>query len=190
VHRLKITKHSGKLAGVPSINTSPRENAYCERMSKIPGSVCQHCYARRLVGFRAALARLCVTNGELLSTYPMAAEMPRFDVPYVRFHSFGELINVAHLMNFYDIAAANPATVFALWTKRRDIVAQVKTKRPENLVLVYSVSKLDPPRVRIPADFDHAYAVYTTGPDCGTSCLDCLKCYNRTDRRIIRQRLH
>jgi hypothetical protein len=191
--QLHLTRHKGKLDGVPSINTSPHENEYCEVMSAVPGMVCGVCYARRLTLFRRTLERLCVSNGDLLRVYPMPCPVPRFNERYVRLHSFGELINKAHLMNFYDIAQGNPQTTFALWTKRRDWVQGSKRKRPDNMILIYSVTQLDPPErlMKVPKGFDHVYGVYTSGPECGDRCLSCLKCYSRGDEpRVIRQRAH
>jgi hypothetical protein len=189
--RLSISTHSGKLGGIPSINTSPYRNEYCSVMSAVPGTVCSVCYARRLTWFRKALETICVDNGDLLRVYPMAARVPWFAERYVRLHSFGELINVAHLLNFYDIARGNPEVTFALWTKRKELVKRGGTP-PDNVVLIYSVTQLDPPKrlLRVPRGFHHTYAVFTTGPDCGARCLDCLRCYTRESPGVIRQRMH
>lgn len=187
---LHITKHTGKLEGIPSINTSPLENTFCKMMSERGEFICSHCYAQRLSKFRSSMEKKFKDNLVILREYPMAARIPVFNNRYVRLHSFGELVNEAHLANFYDIAEANPDVVFALWTKREDVVRRLHRIKPRNLSLVYSIASLDPVENEIPEGFNHSYAVFSEGQSCGARCLDCLKCWDTKKSYKIRQKLH
>lgn len=87
-------------------------------------------------------------NGEILSNRNLTeSELGWLTVELgtrsiVRFHSFGELLNMIHLNNFVRIAKALPKTTFALWSKRIDLIKKLKDK-PKNLILIYSTPRLD-----------------------------------------------
>lgn len=189
--QVHITRHtSGKLAGIVSINTSPLTNEYCRFMAKQESSICEKCYARRLMGFRRNMSHRFEENGRLLSEAPLE-QVPLFNERYVRFHSFGELINDQHLLNFIEIARANPHTTFSLLTKRVGLVHKYIDEVPHNVVLTFGDLWLDPLVLTpIPKGFDHSYGVYSTGEPCGKECLSCLKCYTKGVHMHIRQKLH
>lgn len=190
---LHITKHGGKLTGIPSINISDPE--FCIRSRKICGSVCSKCYSKNSQSFRPSIGKAIAKN-DFLADRPIEKwEIPLFNPGnLVRFNSFGELHNVQHLANIYAICKANPKVKFALWTKRKDIVESIDKKQPGNLVLVYSVMMIDTPidKIDIPDWADYVYSVYTSGDSCGKNCLACQKCYRKPKVKgaIIRQRLH
>jgi len=189
--QVHITRHvSGKLAGIVSINTSPTSNQFCINLAKNDKTICSHCYARRLVGFRRSLAAKLEMNTRLLTEAPLET-VPKNLPRYVRLHSFGELINDQHMENFIEIALANPQTTFSLLTKRPEIVARYIDVMPYNIVLTYSSPWLDAPAsAQIPSNFDHSYSVFSVGEPCGTECLKCLKCYTKGVHLKIRQLLH
>lgn len=189
---LHITKHvKGKLKGIASINTSPLENIFCRAMATVEGTVCSKCYARRLSSFRKSMEIEFKGNSLLLMQDSVDFALPIFaNVKYVRFHSYGELINEIHLKHFYAICKVNPIVKFALWTKRVELVWSLQEPVPPNLSLVYSTSDLNPPLPIIPEGFHHCYSVYTVGEPCGDDCLKCLKCWDTSQKTHIKQLLH
>jgi hypothetical protein len=189
VDKLHITIHTkGKLAGIESLNTSSRKNGFCQLMAMKQKNICSHCYSSRLTGIRPALEKRLVENLYLLSEYPLKV-MPKINSLYFRFHSFGELANLNHYMNFLDICKANPGVIFSLITKRRGII-KCFASTPQNLVLTYGYRELDTPTQGIPPLFDNSYAVYSDGQPCGEKCLECLRCYDKIGRHNIRQKIH
>jgi hypothetical protein len=102
-----------------------------------------------------------------------------------RFSSHGELINMKHLINIYNICRAQPKAVFTLWTKRKDLVNKlskvINITKPVNLILVYSNPKLDKIMTKPPKHFDKVFNNITdhnsTLINCEGRCIDCMKCY-------------
>lgn len=176
---LHITEHQySKMCGMVSINTSSLHNAFCRKMSKIEDTVCQSCYARRLEKFYPAASKCFFQNGQIL--VGEVGNIPRLNRAYIRFHSFGELMNEVHYHNFVAIAEHNPETRFGLWTKRPELV-DVDAK-PHNLILVHSSPYLNRP-AELPTGFDKVYTVYDHYTDidinCVGKCIDCQMCYTR-----------
>ena len=104
---------------------------------------------------------------------------------YVRFSAHGELINVDHAVNLFQICDSSPNTTFTLWTKRYNIVwrAIEYYKKPKNLILIYSAISLDQKKT-LPMHFDKVFIVQAKKNDktnCFGKCIDCLKCYTKTD---------
>jgi len=193
---LHITKHKGKLADIDSVNVSCF-NDFCDIFSEIPNYVCARCYGRRMESFRSRLRAQLEKNAKLLSTSALKpAELPFF-IPgsYVRFNSFGELLNETHLENLYAICRKNPKVHFALWTKR-DLLVKTSERRPKNLVLVYSEPLLDAQYPIVPFQFDYVYVVHSKNSGvkpCGDLCASCLRCYTKPlpgADRVIRQLIH
>ena len=151
--------------------------------------VCSSCYTHRFLGRRPNAVKAFKRNGKLLSDKILKEEeLPVLNDRYVRFHSFGELINTNHFNNFMNIARRNSGTTFALWTKRKDIVQRNMHKVPKNVILVYSTPKKDGANF-IPRGFDRCFTVYSKEfvkknkipINCGgKKCLDCLICYKRS----------
>ena len=161
-----ISVMSGKLKGIPAINTNTLSNSFCQMMALSGKSdvICSgggdrpDCYSwSMLKGSRKNCVNKFEQNSVTLSTgYVEWADLPVFNSLWVRFHGHGELVNETHFINFLQIAERNPRTTFSLFTKRKDIVKRVLQsiewhgstrasgqdvfirKIPENLILVYS----------------------------------------------------
>ena len=184
---VSISTMSGKLKGLRAINTSPLSNNWCKVTSRIPGSVCQHCYsARMLTTFRMHANERFTRNHELLSDACIQdAQLPRFYADeYVRIFAHGEFADSTQLENIVRIVELNNLTHFTVWTKRVDLLDTLKYK-PDNLQIVQSSLMLNI------QDIKHKYAdilftVYdkehfdTAKADnyChGKKCVDCMFCY-------------
>tara|TARA_Y100001938_G_scaffold21864_1_gene28218 strand:- start:2477 stop:3067 length:591 start_codon:yes stop_codon:yes gene_type:complete len=177
---------SGKMLGIPSLNTDTTTNEFCKSMynSKVENLICRSCYSMSMLKtFRKNCTPKFSRNSKYLSekvqdrkTLPICPNMVG------RFSSHGELINSNHLENLINICLNQPMTTFTLWTKRKDIVNRVlkNIKKPKNLILVYSnpiINKLD---VKLPKHFDKVFnnvKSKTNNVNCDSKCLDCMKCY-------------
>ena len=179
---------SGKLKGIPALNTSPLNNKFCKAMSKKKDSICGSCYSiNMLKTFRKKCDAPFREYGEFLSSKIHPPEyLPKPpNALYVRFSAHGELINVDHAVNLFQICDSSPNTTFTLWTKRHNIVwrAIEYYGKPKNLILIYSAIGLDQEK-RLPMHFDKVFIVQAKKNDktnCFGKCIDCLKCYTKTD---------
>ena len=185
---IKYSVMSGKLKGIPALNTSPLNNEFCKSMSKKKDSICGSCYSiNMLKTFRKMCDAPFQRYGEFLSSKIHPPEyLPKPpNALYVRFSAHGELINVDHAVNLFQICDSSPNTTFTLWTKRYNIVwrAIEYYGKPKNLILIYSAIGLDQEK-RLPMHFDKVFIVQTKKNDktnCFGKCIDCLKCYTKTD---------
>ena len=188
---IKYSVMSGKLKGIPALNTSPLNNKFCKAMSKKEDSICGSCYSiNMLKTFRQSADAPFRRYGEFLSKKVHPSEyLPKPpNALYVRFSAHGELINLHHTINLFKICGLSPNTTFTLWTKRKNLVwkAIKQIGKPSNLILVYSESKVDG-YISLPRHFDKVFIVQARGDNktnCLGSCMDCLKCYTKTDTTV------
>ena len=185
---IKYSVMSGKLKGIPALNTSPLNNEFCKTMHKKKDSICASCYSiNMLKTFRKRADAPFRKYGEFLSSKIHPPEyLPKPpNALYVRFSAHGELINVDHTVNLFQICNSSPNTTFTLWTKRYNLVwrAIEYMKKPKNLILIYSAIGLDQEK-RLPMHFDKVFIVQAKKNDktnCFGKCIDCLKCYTKAD---------
>ena len=185
---IKYSVMSGKLKGIPALNTSPLNNEFCKAMSKKKDSICGSCYSiNMLKTFRKMCDAPFQRYGEFLSKKVHPSEyLPKPpNALYVRFSAHGELINLNHTINLFKICGLSPNTTFTLWTKRKGLVwkAIKQIGKPSNLILIHSASALDV-ETTVPKYFDKVFIVQTKKNDktnCFGGCIDCLKCYTKTD---------
>jgi len=191
---IHITTHSkdGKMRDMLTISTSPYENRFCKKMSENKDLICHSCYAFRLCNIRPSLRHALEKNSILGKRLLPKPQLPVFNSRWVRFNSFGELLNLLHYKNLIKIAFKNPNTMFSLWTKRQNLVQRVK-QVPKNLILIYSFPELNPHDLKIPKKFHKGFAVFTSKEakargiefNCQKKCVECLKCYSKNDTSLI-----
>ena len=202
------TRHTGKMSGMISLSTSCELNPRCVKRSKISGNVCEKCFAftqfKRYTNNRPKYER----NTKALTTQDIKAEdVPLLNALMFRFESFGDLINMQQLKNYFTIAKKNPKTKCALWTKNPDIIAKaIKAghEKPKNLVIVYSSPAMDKetPIDQIQKKYpfvDKTFTVYSkeylkdkpkSFVNCGgKQCLQCGVCYKKTGCKTIREKV-
>lgn len=197
--KLHITTGSGKMAGLPSINTSTLKNNFCTGMRNSNTKkdlICKKCYAARLETMRPSLVTALERNAMVYTRLLTEDELPRLNYAIFRFDSFGELHNVTHLINYFAIALKNPNTMFGLWTKRLDIVRKVlKTMpKPANVILIHS-SNLRNVITKLPKGYDKVFTAHTTkvskannvNINCHGSCNDCRLCYENNGVTYINE---
>lgn len=181
------------MAGFVSINTSVVNNSFCNNMRmNTDDTVCKKCYASRIEKFRSALGINLIENSATLGTSLLKEdEIPKFkDKQCVRFHSFGELQNDIHMQNFIAIANANPNSIFALFTKRLNMISQYGSMIPANVIVIASSPFLNTPLKDgfIPPRVDKIFTVYDKDHqdnieiNCLQQCNACMKCYDLNDK--------
>jgi len=176
-------------------------------MAKIPGSVCESCYANR--GFYAMYqatiepaqhARLESINDPLwVSSIVSLIGQDQ----YFRWHDSGDIQSLEHLEKIIAVCNATPKTRHWLPTREYGIVKNYIAKYgklPDNLVIRLSAMYPDIP-VKIPASLigipgiaaSNVHTVNPIGTDCNASkqngkCLDCRACWNRN--KTVSYKMH
>ena len=191
---------TGKLEGILAVNSNPLTNDFCQSMCKNPKAICSQCYSQAMLkGVRSNCVPKFERVGSLLSTTVLESrDLPKgIKEEYARFSAHGELINEQHLLNYIMIANHNPKTRWALWTKRKDIIAKYKKFIPKNVVLVYSNPFIDK-SMEAPVGFNKVFSVFTQKYakvnkikiNCGAKdCLTCLKCYKTNKITVVSELL-
>jgi hypothetical protein len=186
---IHISVMTGKLDGLRAISTNTRTNAYCikQNASGDADNICTKCYSHTMLSsYRKNMQPALQRNSDALSARMLGAhEIPRILDAVFRFDAHGELINDTHLQNLCTIAAHNPRTSFALWTKRNDIVSKHfrSNPKPDNLILIYSNPKISSIMRSPPRYFDRTFNnvlehEFVDRQNCtGQKCADCLLCY-------------
>ena len=186
---------SGKMLGIPSLNTDTTTNKFCQGMyNSKKDIICNQCYSMSmLTTFRKNCKPKFLNNSKFLSSKVHPKEyLPRCNSPVGRFHSHGELINSTHFKNIINICRNQPKVTFSLWTKRKNIVTRVlkDTDKPKNLILIYSNPYVDKLDVELPKHFDKVFnnvSKDSSNVNCSKKCLECMMCYtlgNKTSQII------
>ena len=117
--------HSGKMEVMQSLSTSCLCNEYCKNRSSNSELVCSHCYAQRQMKRYKNLNACLERNTEILTSRILKeAEIPMINASFFRFESFGDLINVTQVINYFNICKRNKHVHFALWTKNPWIIEE------------------------------------------------------------------
>lgn len=193
--KLHITTHSGKMKGIESISTSTKHNRFCQAAQKKEGSVCTKCYAKNYEAMRPSLVTALERNSTALREVLPPEDLPYINASIFRFSSFGELINVNHTINLLNITYKNPHVMFALWTKRPNLVQAAirKVGLPDNINLIYSAPMIDR-KPKLPKNFTKTFTVYSKGStqeiNCGAkSCVTCRLCYTKNNITEVSERV-
>ena len=167
-------------------------------LSKIPGSVCHDCYARKgryvFPNVQAALERryeklqLALSNETRREEFIDAFVHLLRREEYFRWHDSGDLQSLDHLELIAYIAAVNDHVMFWLPTKETNIVRQYMhryARPPENLIIRVSAPMVD--GAPLNAAGCNTSTVSSNGLMYGTPCLaytrggkcgDCRACWN------------
>lgn len=189
------TRHTAKMENMISFSTSCLENPRCRERFKNRHLVCSKCYARRQL-MRQKTTREKYAACTLFFTTVLLApdDVPPLFARYLRFESFGDLINALQVKNYFTIAEAAAAIPAALWTKNPDIIAEAIAAgavKPANMKIVYSVPEID--RRMTAAEkqtilkkypFIDSFFFVERAPDlisCQKNCFLCGRCYEITD---------
>lgn len=134
---------TGKMQGIKCITTACTANPQCIEYHQC-GGVCEHCYAFKYLTMRPNVRKCYERNTNTLSDKLLDVTfLPTFSHgDFVRFESFGDLVDFAHIENYLLIAFKNPRSNFVLFTKQRNLLERFFTlydvKKPSNLSIVSS----------------------------------------------------
>ena len=155
----------GKVSGIFAVNTPCTYNEFCLMMQQIVGSVCEECFGKTQLAYKQTLEDHLIENWEILTKEILPLdELPIFPLQYGRIEMVGELGNMIHAINYYNIVRENPRTNFAWWSKRLDIMDELFSTRekPINLRFIASSPMLNTPiNVGDRKYVDHVFTVYT-----------------------------
>ena len=188
----KWSKMTGKLEGIPALNTDTTSNKFCQAMSKREDTICSVCYSwNMLKTFRKNAVPRFKSNSDYLSykihDYDYLPKVPSI---VARLNGHGELINRNHLENLFRICDNQPKTTFSLWTKKYWLVHKLLDegrKKPPNIILIYSNPYPDL-ESELPREFDKVFNNVTnpndTSINCDRKCIECMMCYTLGDKTI------
>jgi len=187
-HQLKWSVMSGKMKGIPALNTDTTTNKFCIAMSKKKDTICSECYSwNMLTTFRKNAVPRFQLNSRILSERVLDFnELPRPNGNIARFNAHGELINTNHAQNMVNYALFYPKVTFTLWTKKKALIQSFfnKCDKPSNLILIYSNPAVGIVYKQVPKHFDKVFNVVESNSEsvnCSGDCIDCLKCYDTND---------
>lgn len=188
-------RHTGKMEGMMSISTYCDWNPHCLKRMKEGNSICAKCYASRQTKMYKTLAEKLKRNTKLLTREIIPiGDMPFLNLAFFRFESFGDLVNVTQLKNYFNMCWRNPHIKAALWTKNTFLLEMAREQgivKPTNLVIVESSPKINEPVEPSDEWVDKVFTVWDkTYKDaefinCGQrKCLECLRCYIGAEKEI------
>lgn len=191
--QLHITeKHGGKMSGMQSISTNVLTNKRCNIRRKIPGSICEHCYAARQLHYRTNNAAAYENNGNILSSRILDDdEIPYLNSRIFRIEAFGDTINTVHAVNYLKMVLKNKNTFFGWWTKNVDYLESAinflgltPDNMPDNVnIIVSSVRVGETMDISKLWYVDKVFTVHDNADrpiNCGTKkCIECRLCYSK-----------
>ena len=194
MNQLAWSVMSGKMEGIPALNTDTTTNKFCIAKSKDTNSICNKCYSwNMLTTFRKNAVPRFQLNSKILSERILDMnELVRPKGNNVRFNAHGELINTNHAQNLVNYALFYPKVTFTLWTKKKSFIRSFfnKCDKPKNLILIYSNEIVGTVYKSVPKYFDKVFNVVNSNlpsVNCNGKCIDCMMCYtqgNRTEQII------
>ena len=197
------TAHSGKMAGMISISTAVTTNERCAKNAKIPGSICEKCFAAKQMTRFPSMEKPMAENQRILTGSILSPDkLPTINGLYFRFEAFGDLNNATQAINYFQICYKNPRVKFALWTKNPDYIVDAIRQgygKPENLNIVLSSLFINRERNADAFPFvDKVFTVYDADYiaahdieiNCGArNCFSCGLCYEKNGIRTINEKL-
>lgn len=200
-YNLHISDGTAKMEFIRSLSTYQYVNENCKNFSKIDGSICQRCYARKYIKLYTLDAYL-IKNSLLLAYSDLSKKqldaIGLYNTMFFRFESFGDLLNERHLKNLLKICKYYKRTNFALFTKNIKVVKNVfeTNKQPKNLFMIFSSLMLNVQtnnfikvnNMRIFTVYDKAH-IESVDFNCEKKCITCLKCYTKQNVIFINELL-
>ena len=198
-----ISTHADKMKWIPSINFWGTEaRRFCLKNAENPDLICSKCYAIRKTLYQPGSMLSGMRNSYLLKKY--SPEPQKMNYQIFRFNSLGELSDTDEYVFMTEICKRNPETMFALYTKRLDIVEKAERgmNRPKNLIVIDSwpyVADVKEPHADGPRrGAEKIFSIYprvyaekkSIQINCGAkSCNSCRICYRHGTATVVNELL-
>lgn len=134
--------YTGKMLGKVGLSGFAGNNPECIKRALLGYGICRHCFSFLTPWINSIKA--WTKNDLILSSGIMEKGSVIIDpekIPSMRYSNHGDLINKYHLYNYFRIAADNPYTQFALWTKNVQIYhdgLDLFGYKPNNVIVGFS----------------------------------------------------
>lgn len=197
VNAINVSELGGKLEGYYSVSTSVLMNRICQWRARIPGSICEKCYAADNASARSSVAQALETNHIILTNF-LISETAWAMLTWpttngdARVEWGGDVENVICARNYLRIIKTHPHLNFGVWSKNAGIwyaAFLLEGGKPKNMKFIISSTMVNEV-VEIPAFIlpyvDHRFTVYTKEYaeahgiviNCGgRKCRTCRNCY-------------
>jgi len=164
------------------------------KLSKIKGTVCYDCYAKK--GFYAMYKTVKEAQYKRFKAidrpkwvHMMASQIKLFKTKEFRWHDAGDIKSVKHLLKIFKVCKLTPGVKHWMPTKEAQYLKKIPVNRvPKNLIIRLSGTNVDGPAGK----FWKWTSTVTTNPKKATcpapkqggKCLDCRKCWSRKIKNI------
>lgn len=185
----KPSKMPGFAYGISAFNCKTGE-----KLSKIKGSVCEGCYARKAnykyPSVMLAHAKREANLGSAEWQQAMILQIEKSGTDYFRWHDSGDLQSTGHLKAIINIALAMPNISFWLPTKEKGMLSAMRKAGitiPENLTIRLSAAMVDSEAVNreltgnvsLVQDKVELQGFHCKAPEQNGKCEDCRACWNK-----------
>jgi len=135
-----------------SLSTCCLCNKYCQKQQAVKArgtkeSICSGCFAVDIAARYPDGVACWTRNQETLTSQIIPVEdWPTIKKDVFRLESFGDLNNVTQVINYFNLAYANPGVSVALWTKHPHLIKRAIDqgyKKPENMIIIFSAFWVD-----------------------------------------------
>ena len=163
------------------------------KLVKIPGSVCEGCYALKnnYIRFpeimKAQYKRLkSLKNPQWVEAMAAVINSKRVSkLKVFRWHDAGDVQDLDHLNKIFEVCKLTPNMQHWMPTREAWIKPYLKD-RPKNLIVRLSMTMIDQPAA---GSWDHTSTVVTKDASCpapkqGGKCQDCRNCWTRSIKNI------
>jgi hypothetical protein len=149
---LRIIRGNSKLGKIPNISLPPGKTCIAE---------CSFCYARKFYKWKN-VKKVWDLNYDLYLNDPERYFSDIFKyINYhnskrFRFHVGGDIIDQNYLLNMIDLAKKSSKTIFTVYTKKFDLIENLK-ETPSNLIILLSASPNHLPSECLTKNFRQAW---------------------------------
>jgi len=177
-----------------AFSISPANCITGQKLSKVKGSVCHNCYAKKGNYKRyAATMEKAWTKRETglknkLWTVAISEQIKKDS--FFRWHDSGDLQSVSHLKAIAAVCRNTPNTLHWLPTREYQIIKEylIKHKIPNNLIIRYSAHMVGQ-TVNVPlgiysSSVNSGVGFRCKAPNQGNKCLDCRACWDKSCNNI------
>ena len=191
----KPSKMPGFAYGISAFNCKTGE-----KLSKIPGSVCHGCYARK-ANYKYPSVMLAhqkreANLGSAEWVQAMILQIEKTGTTHFRFHDSGDLQSTGHLKAIVNIALALPNVSFWLPTKEKGMLAIAKRAGliiPDNLTIRLSAAMVDSDKVNtnltgnvsLVQDKVELSGFHCKAPEQQGKCESCRACWDKSIQTIV-----